>query len=83
MSDRFSDGLAQLMNNAMGLTEGLRREIETIAKSAMERMMAHMDLVSREEFEAVREMAITAREENAVLKARLDALTPKEKGTEA
>ncbi|MDB5571280.1 MAG: pyrroline-5-carboxylate reductase [Hyphomicrobiales bacterium] len=68
------DDIARLMTDAAGLAQGARREVETVLRSQAERMLAGMDLVRREEFEAVRDMAILAREENERLVARLDEL---------
>ena len=68
------DDLARLMTDAMGVAQGARREVDAIVRTQAERMMAGMDVVRREEFEAVREMAILAREENERLAARLSAL---------
>ena len=62
------------MTDAAGLADGARREAQTFAKSQVERMIAGMDLVGREEFEAVREMAARARDENEKLSARIAAL---------
>jgi BMFP domain-containing protein YqiC len=73
-SSRFFDDLSRLMTDAAGLADGARREAQTFAKSQLERMMSGMDLVSREEFEAVREMAARARDENEKLAARVAAL---------
>jgi BMFP domain-containing protein YqiC len=73
-SSRFFDDLSRLMTDAAGLADGARREAQTFAKSQLERMMGGMDLVSREEFEAVRDMASRAREENERLAARIAAL---------
>jgi BMFP domain-containing protein YqiC len=73
-SSRFFDDLSRLMTDAAGLADGARREAQTFAKSQLERMMGGMDLVSREEFEAVRDMASRAREENERLAARVAAL---------
>ena len=56
-NSRFFDDLSRLMTDAAGLADGARREAQTFARSQLERMMSGMDLVSREEFEAVREMA--------------------------
>ena len=69
-SSRFFDDLSRLVTDAAGLADGARREAQTFARSQLERMMAGMDIVSREEFEAVREMAARAREENEKLAAR-------------
>jgi len=73
-NSRFFDDLSRLMTDAAGLADGARREAQTFARSQLERMMAGMDLVSREEFEAVREMAGRARDENEKLSARIAAL---------
>jgi len=62
------------MTDAAGAAQGVRREVETIMRSQGERMLRDMDLVSREEFEAVKAMAARAREENEDLKARIAAL---------
>lgn len=72
--NRFFDDMSKLMTNAMGVAQGARTEAETAMKSWIDRWLADRDFVTREEFEAVREMAIKARTENAELKARLDAL---------
>jgi BMFP domain-containing protein YqiC len=71
---RFFDDVARLFSDAAGMAEGARREAETILRAQIERLLRGMDVVTREEFEAVRQMAILAREENDRLKARLDAL---------
>lgn len=72
--NKFFDDLSQLMTNAMGVAQGARSEAETAMKGWVDRFLADRDFVTREEFEAVRDMAIKARTENADLKARLDAL---------
>lgn len=72
--NRFFDDMSKLMTNAMGVAQGARTEAETAMKGWIDRWLADRDFVTREEFEAVREMAIKARTENAELKARLDAL---------
>ena len=72
--NKILDDLSQLMTNAMGVAQGARNEAETAMKSMMDRWLADRDLVTREEFDAVRAMAQKAREENDALKARLDAL---------
>lgn len=76
-SSRFFDDLSRLMTDAAGLADGARREAQTFARSQLERMMASMDIVSREEFEAVREMAARARDENEKLAIRIAALEAK------
>jgi len=72
--NKVLDDLSQLMTNAMGVAQGARAEAETAMKSLLERWLAEHDFVTREEFDAVRAMAQTAREENAALKARIQAL---------
>lgn len=74
---RIFDDMAKLMTDAAGVAQGVRREAETAVKTQAERLLASMDVVSREEFEAVRDMAATARDENEALKVRLAALEAK------
>ena len=69
--------ISQLMTNAMGVAQGAREEAETAMKSLVDRFLADRDLVTREEFDAVRAMAQKAREENDELKARIEALEAK------
>jgi BMFP domain-containing protein YqiC len=76
-TSRFFDEMARLMNDAAGVAQGVRREAETLIKTQAERIMRDMDVVQREEFEAVKEMARLAREENEALKARIVALEAK------
>jgi BMFP domain-containing protein YqiC len=71
---RFFDDLSRLMTDAAGLADGARREAQTFARTQMERMMAGIDVVNREEFEAVKEMAARARDDNEKLAARVAAL---------
>jgi len=73
-NNRFLDELAKLMTDAAGAAQGMRRDFETMVKAQGERLLREMDVVQREEFEAVKEMAIKAREENEQLSARLAAL---------
>ncbi|WP_428409843.1 accessory factor UbiK family protein [Hyphococcus sp.] len=68
------DEIAKLMTEAAGAADGVRREAETMMRSRLQSLLADMDVVTRDEFEAVKEMARLAREENESLKARLDAL---------
>ncbi len=70
----FFDDVSRLFTDVAGLADSARREVETLAKAQLERLLAGMNLVSREEFEAVREMAARARDENEKLSARLGAL---------
>ena len=73
-SNRFLDEMARLVNDATGAAQGVKREIDTVIKHQAEKFLNDMDLVKREEFEAVKEMARLAREENEALKARIDVL---------
>jgi BMFP domain-containing protein YqiC len=79
---RILDDLGRLMTDAAGVASGVRREVDGIVKSQIERLLRDADVVTREEFEAVREMAVLAREENEVLKARIEAIEAKLAGDE-
>src|SRR6478736_10187135 len=72
--NRLLDDFARLFTDAAGMAQGVRREAEGVVKAQFERLIRDMDVVSREEFEAVREMAILAREQNERLEARITAL---------
>lgn len=72
--NKVFDDLSQLMTNAMGVAQGARDEAETAMKGWIDRWLADRDFVTREEFDAVRAMAQKAREENAALKARIEAI---------
>jgi BMFP domain-containing protein YqiC len=76
-SNRFLDEIGRLMNDATGVAQGARREIDTLFRTQAERILRDLDVVKREEFEAVKEMAALAREENDALKARIAALEAK------
>ena len=76
-SNRFFDEVARLMNDAAGVAQGVRREFDTLFRTQAERILRDLDVVKREEFEAVKEMARLAREENEALKARIAALEAK------
>lgn len=82
-SSRILDDIARLATDAAGAAQGVRREVETVVKTQIERLLRDLDVVTREEFEAVREMALLAREENDKLAARLAALEAKEVAGEA
>ena len=73
-NNRFFDEAARLMNDAAGVAQGVRREFDTMLRHQAERILGDLDVVRREEFEAVKEMARLAREENEALKARIAAL---------
>jgi BMFP domain-containing protein YqiC len=81
--NKFFDDLSQLMTNAMGVAQGARDEAQTAMKGMMDRWLADRDFVTREEFDAVRAMAQKAREENAELRARIEALEASRKGATA
>ncbi len=72
--NRFLDDIGQLMTNAMGVAQGAREEAENAMRGMVDRFLADRDLVTREEFDAVRAMAQKAREENEALRARVEAL---------
>ena len=73
-TNRFLDEFAKLMTDAAGAADGLRKEAETLFKSQGEKFLSEMDVVRREEFEAVKAMAEKARAENERLEARILAL---------
>lgn len=73
-SNRILDEFAKLMTDAAGTAQSVRQELETAFRSQAERVLNTMDVVKREEFEAVREMAIRARDENERLARRIEAL---------
>jgi BMFP domain-containing protein YqiC len=71
MRDKLADDLAGVAGGAISALVGLRREAEAMARSAVEEMVRRLDLVTREEFEAARELAVRAREENGRLATRI------------
>ncbi|MCO5147235.1 MAG: accessory factor UbiK family protein [Aquamicrobium sp.] len=75
--NRILDEFAKLMTDAAGAAQGVRREVETAFRAQAERLFNSMDMVQREEFEAVREMALKARAQNEALSARIAALEAK------
>ena len=72
--NKFMDDMSALVTNAMGVAQGAKTEAETAMKGFIDRWMADRDFVTREEFDAARGMAQKAREENAALAARIEAL---------
>jgi BMFP domain-containing protein YqiC len=72
--NRFFDDLARVASGALGTLSGVREEVEQRLREQLEKLLAGMDLVTREEFEAVRAMAAKARNEQEELKQRLAAL---------
>ena len=76
-NNRFFDEIGRLMNDAAGAAQGVKREFDTVMRAQGERILRDLDVVKREEFEAVKDMARLAREENEVLKTRIAALEAK------
>lgn len=74
VDNRLLDDLARVANGAVGALSGVREEVEGLARQRVERFLADMDLVTREEFEAVKEVAATARLEQEALEHRVAAL---------
>ena len=73
-SNRLFDEMARLMTDAASVAQGVRREAETVLRTQVERWIADLDLVKREDFDVVRELASKARAENEKLAARITAL---------
>jgi BMFP domain-containing protein YqiC len=73
-NNRFFDDIARLMTDAAGAADGVRREVETVVKAQIERLLRDMDIASREEVEVLRDMVVAAREENEQLAIRIKAL---------
>jgi BMFP domain-containing protein YqiC len=73
-NNRFLDEIAKMMTDAAGAADGLKREVDTLMRTQGERFLRDMDVVQREEFEAVKAMAEKARAENERLEARIAAL---------
>jgi BMFP domain-containing protein YqiC len=76
-SNRFFDEIGRLMNDAAGAAQGVKREVDTVVRNQAEKILRDLDIVKREEFEAVKDMARLAREENEALKLRIAALEAK------
>jgi BMFP domain-containing protein YqiC len=76
-SNRFFDEIGRLMNDAAGAAQGVKREVDSVMRNQAEKILRDLDVVKREEFEAVKDMARLAREENEALKTRIAALEAK------
>jgi BMFP domain-containing protein YqiC len=76
-NNRFFDEIGRLMNDAAGAAQGMKREFDTVVRTQAEKILRDLDVVKREEFEAVKDMARLAREENEALKARIVVLEAK------
>lgn len=74
---RFFDELGRLLTDAAGAADGVRKEVESVVRAQAERVLHDLDVVQREEFDAVKAMAQKAREENELLKERIAALEAK------
>ena len=72
--NRVFDDFVKMMNGAAGTVAGMTREAEGAMRDRVRDWVGGLDMVSRDEFEAVKAIAVAAREENLLLKARLDAL---------
>ena len=81
--NRLFDDAARLAGGALGTLEGVRREIEALVRQQFERLLNTMDVVNREEFDAVKAMAAKARDEQVAMGARLDAMEKQLSGTKA
>jgi hypothetical protein len=76
-TNRFFDEIGRLMNDAAGAAQGMKREVDALWRNQAEKVLRDLDVVKREEFEAVKDMARLAREENEALKARIATLEGK------
>jgi BMFP domain-containing protein YqiC len=70
-SSKFFDELAKLMTNAAGAAQGVRKELDSLVQSQVERVLNNLNVVKREEFDVVRDMAEKARSENERLEKRI------------
>jgi BMFP domain-containing protein YqiC len=73
-SSKFFDELAKLMTNAAGAAQGVRKELDSLVQSQVERVLNNLNVVKREEFDVVRDMAEKARAENERLEKRITDL---------
>ena len=72
--NRLFDDFVKVMNGAAGTIAGMTREAEGAFRERVREWVGGLDLVSREEFEAAKAIAVSAREENQALRARIEAL---------
>jgi BMFP domain-containing protein YqiC len=73
-SNRLLDEFARLATDAVGAAQGVRREVETVAKGQLERLLAEMEIARREEVDVLRDLVVATREENEELRRRVAAL---------
>ena len=76
-NNRFFDEIGRLMNDAAGAAQGVKREFDSVMRNQAEKILRDLDIVKREEFEVVKDMARLAREENEALKVRIAILEGK------
>jgi BMFP domain-containing protein YqiC len=76
-SSKFFDELAKMMSNASGAAQGVRKEVDNLVQAQVERVLNNLNMVKREEFDVVRDMAEKARSENEALAKRLAELESK------
>ena len=76
-NSRFFDEVSKLMTGAAGAAQGVRKEIDTIVQTQVERVLNNLNIVKREDFEVVKDMAEKARLENSKLEARIAELEKK------
>lgn len=81
--NRLLDDIAKLMTSAAGAAQGVRTEMETLIRAQAERMVADLDLVPREEFDVMKDVAVAARTEADELKAKLEAMEARVAALEA
>jgi BMFP domain-containing protein YqiC len=79
-SSRFFDELSKLMTNAAGAAQGVRKEVDNLVQTQVERVLNNMNMVKREEFDVVRDMAEKARSENERLEKRIAEIETKLSG---
>jgi BMFP domain-containing protein YqiC len=75
-SSRILDNVGRLMNDAAGMADGVRREVESMVRAQAERFIMDMDLVKREDYDALRELVQAQSRELAALKAEVAAMKP-------
>ena len=75
--DKIFDDVSKLATSALGVMQNVKEEMEVLVRQRLERAIAELDVVSREEFETVKAMAQKAREENDELREKIDALEKK------
>lgn len=73
-TNRIMDDMARFVTDAMSVAQGVQREAQTIAKTQIERIIRELNLVNREDFDALKDMVVNAREQNQKLSARIAVL---------